>query len=361
MAYLQFLSGGRDQEIQVLDDGASLTVGSGEGAHVKVDDPGVEGEHCKVYPAEGSFWLQDLCGQTVLRMRRMQPQSTEGLQDKDVFILGRTFVKFWVEEPASGGGGGGGADPAELEAAKEAEASAKAELESAKAELESAKAELESAKAELGSAQEALEGAKGEAESLKEQVESLEGAKGEAEQRAQAAEGERDEKVRELEQALEQAKLDAEVEVEAAQTRAAQELEQAKEAVAAETESMREALTASRAALEVLKQREELLRSAAQGEAPTIARAMEALGLPDAAVGSVEAAIEAEAERRALARMGGPVVPLRGLRAPGSGEELEASFRAAQERARQVEVARTLGLHELSEDELEALRAEARS
>jgi DNA repair exonuclease SbcCD ATPase subunit len=70
-----------------------------------VSDPEVAPSHCQVYPAQGNYWLQDLgAGQTFLNMQRLGGE-TDGLNVNDVFIMGRTFVRFLETAPASGGAG----------------------------------------------------------------------------------------------------------------------------------------------------------------------------------------------------------------------------------------------------------------
>src|SRR5687767_9434736 len=133
MAYLQILNGTRELQVEELNPQASLVVGSGDEAHIRVTDAGVEGRHCQVYPAQNAFWLQDLgAGNTILHMKRLKG-TTEGLKQGDIFILGQTFLKFWNEKPPEGGGGAApaassasGGSPAEVAALKRELAAAQA-------------------------------------------------------------------------------------------------------------------------------------------------------------------------------------------------------------------------------------------
>src|SRR5688500_14218934 len=154
MAYLQILNGSRELQVEELNPAASLVVGSGDEAHIRVTEPGVEGRHCQVYPAQGAFWLQDLgAGNTILHMKCLKG-TTEGLKQGDIFILGQTFLKFWSEKPPEGGGGAapvsastGGAAPAEVAALKR-------ELTAAQAEVQKLQAEAQKASEKAGKASE---------------------------------------------------------------------------------------------------------------------------------------------------------------------------------------------------------------
>jgi FHA domain/Prokaryotic RING finger family 1 len=90
---LQFLCGPRDQESEDLHPTASLLLGKGPKAHIQVPDPEVMEEHCVVYPAEGSYWLQDLGqGFTVVGGQRLSADSVR-LEPGEVLIVGRTYLK----------------------------------------------------------------------------------------------------------------------------------------------------------------------------------------------------------------------------------------------------------------------------
>ncbi|RMG12711.1 MAG: FHA domain-containing protein [Planctomycetota bacterium] len=328
MAFLQFLSGARDQEFEPLNDSASLVLGSGPEAHLRCPDPGVEAKHCTIYPAQGSFWLQDLgAGMTVFNMQRMAG-STQPLKPGDVFIVGRTYVKFWAEKPAQPGGGGG--DPAALQAVQTELAAAQERASRLEAELAQAsdlRARLEAAEQRTGALEAELATAKQSAE--------------EAAARASA-----------LEDELAAAKADAEGQIRAAREEA--ERERAEQ---------QEALEATRAALEALREQAEAaafdaLRAAASDS--DLAAALDALRVPDALRRRLEEAIRADIEREVLRRVEGPVVPVRGLRIEGLDRDLEAELRAVRRRVAQVEAARSLGLAELPAEELERLLELAR-
>ncbi len=80
-----------------LNPSASLVLGSGPEAHIRI--PGLQPKHATVYPAQGSYWLQDLgTGVTIHGMRRLQ-DSVVLLESSDVVILGTTYVQFWSNTP----------------------------------------------------------------------------------------------------------------------------------------------------------------------------------------------------------------------------------------------------------------------
>ena len=99
MAQLQFLSGPRDQERVDLNPSASLVIGRGEGAHIDLgEDEAAEPQHAAIYPADGAFWLQDLgAGITIVDLKRLA-STTAQLHDRDVFIVGGTYLKLWLED-----------------------------------------------------------------------------------------------------------------------------------------------------------------------------------------------------------------------------------------------------------------------
>jgi FHA domain len=399
MGFLQFLSGSRDQEFQELNPSASLNLGSAEGSHIHVPDPGVDGTHCTIYPAQGQFWLKNEGRKTILNLQGMQPQATAGLTDGMVFIVGSTFVKFWVEKPAGAGGGaapaaaaaGGGADPAELEQLKKQLAAAEAEVEqmrgqsgSAGQELEAARAESERLKGELEQVQaqvtELTEG-KTEAERTTQRLQGeIDGAKESAEREASEARAEAEKAKTDAEEQVTKAKADAEEQVTKAKTDAEEQVAkaqaeaeeqvaqakaeaeqartEAREEAERSTQQAREALEASQHALDGLKDRADALckdRVAALAEPSDLQAALEALKLPEAVRVRLEEAVASQVDREVLRRMSGPVVPLRGLRAPGSDDDLEGELRAAREREQRIGLARTLGLHELEASDLDRL------
>ena len=99
MACIQFLNGSRAEELVELNPAATVIVGSAHDVHIQVTDPDVVGSHCQLYPAEGSYWLQDLGeGFTVLNAARLASTAV-GLRPYDVFIRGKTFLRFLAEPP----------------------------------------------------------------------------------------------------------------------------------------------------------------------------------------------------------------------------------------------------------------------
>jgi DNA repair exonuclease SbcCD ATPase subunit len=393
--YLQFLNGGRDQQAEELNAAASLVVGSGDEAHIRLSDGGVEGRHCQVYPGQGTFWLQDLgTGSTILHMKRLKG-TTEGLKDKDIFIVGTTFVKFWADKPPAGGGGGAspaaaapsapGVNPAALEAAKREVQAARDEaakeksaaqartgklegdLEKARSDADSSKRELEASKRELETSKREVESTKRELESTKAAVTRVEGERDEAAGKRRAleeAQSELQERTSAAEAAVGKAKADAAAEVEKAKADAAAELQKARADVAAEAAELRAATDASRGALEALKGREEARGRdplAALAAPSDLAKLFDALALPDVLRRRLDDAVRTEVDREALRRAAGPVVPLRGLRVPGTDQDVEALLGAAKVREAQVDAARSLGLHGLEAAELERLLELARA
>ena len=75
---------------------------------------------------------------------------------------------------------------------------------------------------------------------------------------------------------------------------------------------------------------------------------------------ALEAAVDSEIDRQVLRRSEGPVVPLRGLRLPGTDRDAEAEIRAIRQRGEQIEAAKSLGLAGLEGEELERLLELAR-
>jgi len=149
MAWIQFVSGSRDQDVVELNDTASLILGSSPESHIQVEDPDVAPKHCQIYFGRDSYWVQDLGqGRTVLDMKRLQGE-TKSFRQGNVLIVGRTYIKFWgVEPPAlsSGPAAGSGAGPVTDDpAATQALAAAQQEAEDVRAELEAARAKAEAA------------------------------------------------------------------------------------------------------------------------------------------------------------------------------------------------------------------------
>lgn len=402
MACLQFLSGSRDQDIQELSEAGSLTLGSAAAGpgQITVTDQGVADQHCRIYLAQGNWWLQNLNPDTVLGKARVKPNEIRQLPDRTVFIVGSTYVKFWATRPPGGAGpsgsgviSGSGADPAALEAAKRELEQAKAEVErlrgqgssaadGARRELEAAKGELQAAKRDADEQRRAAETAHGELREmegklaeLRKQLAAESKAREEAEGKHHQTEAEltrtradAETKVKEAEKKaqaqVEEEKQAAQARVAEAEKRAGDELEQARAKLQGEQDEMRAALAADRAACEALRGREEALsrdRLDALRRGSDLQRALEALELPEGLRRRLEAAVETEIDREALRRVQGPVVPLRGLRVPGVERDLESELRTARQQSEQADLARKLGLHQLEPAALERLLEAARS
>ncbi len=360
MPFLQFFSGGRDQEFVELNPAGGSVIGNNPEAQVQCNDPGVMPNHCQVYQGDGKWWLRDGgAGSTVMKMRRIGPNNPPEivpLTPGEVFIVGPTYFKFWLEKPA---GGGGGADPAALEAAQAETAQAQEELATLQAELDSLKTSgadaviaLETAQGELAKAQGEVEGLRGELESAQAEHEAtraeLAGAKAETEAAKTEAEA---------------AKSAHEAELESAKDEASKLAEEATEAARAERAEVEEALAASRGALEGIRAEldaapSDPLAAAVDSDLHAI---LDSLGLEDGLRRRLATAIAAEADREALRRVQGPVVPLRGLRVPGLDVDLEGALRRVRARNEQVARVRELGLDSLEESELERLLELARS
>lgn len=370
MPFLQFLSGARDQAFDELLASGSMVIGSGPEAQIQCSDTGVSPAHCQVYLADGKWWLADMgAGSTVMQMRRLGASGTPGtvpLAPGTVFIVGGTYVKFWAERPPEGGGGGGGGDPAALEAAQGEAAQAKTELESSQSQLRTAQAELESTKAGGADAASALQNAQGDVEASKADLDAcrgeLETAKGETEtarSELAAAQGE----IATAKTEQEAAQASHETELQAAKEAAEQAASEAEATSAASRAEVESALAASRGALEGLQAEIEAgptdsLAAAADSDLQAI---LETLGLDDGLRRRLETAIAAEADREALRRVEGPVVPLRGLRVPGLDLDLEGALRRVKARNEQVALVRELGLDGLDESEVSRLMELARS
>ncbi len=368
--FLQFLNGSRDQQVEELNPAASLVIGSGDDAHIRVVEPGVEGRHCQVYPAQGAFWLQDLgAGNTILHMKRLKG-TTEGLKAGDIFILGQTFVKFWTERPAVGAAAPASTAPAD---------GGGAALEAAKKELQAAKAQAGELEDQLAAAKQEAQAAADEASRAQADAERERAGREEAERARDALAGEKqalEQKVAELEGDVERARADAEAQaskareeaeaqVAAARADAEAELARGREALEREQAEGKAALEATRAELAALRAEQEArgrdrLTSLVDG-AGDLRAWVEALGLDHTARVRLEAALEDTVTREALRRAAGPVVPLRGLRVPGCDRDLEAELGAARRAGERAAAARSLGLHDLDASELERLLEAARA
>lgn len=364
MAFLQFLSGSRDQQFEELHATASNFLGAAaEGNQIQLEDPGISPQHCQIYPSDGKYWLKDLGhGSTVIKMRRIGPNNppdTVPLEPGAVFILGQTYVKFWAEKPAGGGEGGGGADPAALSAAQERVSALEAELEAAQA-SEGQVGELQQ---QLDAAKQAHEGTQQQLSALEEQLAEAQREAGETKQQLEEAQLAQQESEQEAKQAAEQAKQEAERALEEAKQEAERAIEEAKQEAERAASESEAALDAARAALSGLeayaqvRQRDSLQIALEPGDLQAI---LEAIAPSQALRDRLEQAVEAEVTREVLRRSEGPVVPLRGLRLAESERDLEAEVRAVKRHAEQVACARDLGLGELEPDELQRLLTLAR-
>lgn len=113
MPFLQILSGERADELFELHPSASLVVGTGPEAHIRLPDSRMGVSHCQVFPAQGSYWLRDMGqGPTVSNLRRVAANETARLAVRDILIVGHTFMRYLEERPAAAGPKG--ADPADL-------------------------------------------------------------------------------------------------------------------------------------------------------------------------------------------------------------------------------------------------------
>ena len=354
MPFLQFFSGGRDLEIVELSSSGGTVIGNNPEAQVLCNDAGVMANHCQVYQGDGKWWLRDGgSGSTVMQMRRIGPNNPPEivpLTPGEVFIVGQTYIKFWLEEPASASGGG--ADPAVLEAAQGELATLQIELDSLKASGADAVIALETAQGELAKTQGEVEALRGELEAAQAEHETTRGELEAAKAGAEASKAE-----------AEAAQSAHEIELQFAKDESSRLAEEAAEAARAERAEIEDALAASRGALEGF--RAELdeapidpLVAAADSDLHAI---LDSLGLDDGLRRRLATAIAAEADREALRRVQGPVVPLRGLRVPGLDLDLEGALRRVRARNEQAARVRELGLDSLEESELERLLELARS
>lgn len=367
MPFLQFFSGQRDQEIVELNPAGGTVIGNNPEAQIQCSDAGVMANHCQVYQGDGKWWLRDGgSGSTVMQMRRIGPNNPPEivpLAPGEVFIVGQTYFKFWLEKPAGGGGGG---DPAALEAAQAEATQAREELEALKAEHENLKSSgadassaLETAQGELAKTQGELESLRGELTTAQGEHETLRGELETAKGEAEAAKAE----LESAQAALESAKTEHEAALQSAKDEASKAAEEAAEAARAERAEIEDALAASRGALEGIQAELEAapsdpLAAAADSDLHAL---LDSLGLDEGLRRRLATAIAAEADREALRRVQGPVVPLRGLRVPGLDLDLEGALRRVQTRNEQLARVRELGLDSLEESELERLLELARS
>ncbi|MCA8924045.1 MAG: hypothetical protein KDD82_19705 [Planctomycetes bacterium] len=384
MACIQFLTGSRDQQFEELDPAATLTLGSSDqGVEIRVTDPGVEPQHCRIYPGNGQFWLQANSAATIVNMARTAKGSTVPLPDRAVFIVGQaTYIKFWTQRPAatsgsgSGSGAVGGADPAALTKLQGELAASRTELEQLKAasgQAEELRRTLEAAQAEAEAAKKKASELEAQEQALRDEVSQAQARATELEQQAEAAKRDAEEQVaqakREADERCQTIQSEAEAKQSAAQEKADaavreaeeardREIAAAKERAEQEQEELRSALEASRANLRALRMREDALsrdRLADAQSGSDLAAALAALDLPEAMRSRLEAAVEAEVDRKVLVRFEGAVVPLRGLRVPGVELDLEAHLRSLRQRAQQERTLAELGVDDLTPEELERL------
>src|SRR5581483_11804525 len=95
-------------------------------------------------------------------------------------------------------------------------------------------------------------------------------------------------------------------------------------------------------------------RRAALRDGSDLAKALEALALPDALRDRVAQAFRDEVDREVLSREG-PVVPVRGLRCPSCDCDLDGELTRLKTRRKQKDALRSLGVSELSQDDVKSL------
>lgn len=388
MSFLQFVTGSRSQEFVELNPTASLIVGSSSSAHIQLHDPDVQQQHCRIYPAQGAFWLQDLGqGFTILNMKRLSNE-TEGLRANDVFIVGRTFIKFWAEKPPATGGGGG-ADPAELETARRRVSQLEAELEQARA----SSAGQQQGAERVQMLMKALGEKDAELDEVRAKMEAIESWKNKGDQKVGNLEAElvdsrqqmellaqdvldREEQLTslrtDLEKERESSRMNArrlEVELEDVKAHAQKEVERVwNEATAkgreegrgealpklketeGELKEMRATLEATRAALESLGVARPAETIAAGGS--PLQEALAALGLEPAQQQRLMAALSGEIDRESLRRFAGPALAW----SEGTPErDLPGELRGLRRRNQRVDVAMTLDPNELVARQLKGI------
>lgn len=153
MAYLLILTGQRADDVVELNPAATLSLGSSTEAHIQLPQADVAAIHAQVYPAQGSYWFQDLGeGHTSINMDPLA-NATHVLRAHDVLALGRTFVKFVTEPPHAHGGVDRseelGARDREIEQLRERVAQLEAKNGELGGELERAREQVEEVRAEL--------------------------------------------------------------------------------------------------------------------------------------------------------------------------------------------------------------------
>ena len=153
MAYLLILTGQRADDVVELNPAATLSLGSSSEAHIQLPEADVAATHAQVYPAQGSYWLQDLGeGSTYINMDPLA-NATQVLRAHDVLALGRTFVQFVTERPHAQGGVDRsreiGARDREIEQLRERVARLAAKNGALGGELDRAQVQVEQLRAEL--------------------------------------------------------------------------------------------------------------------------------------------------------------------------------------------------------------------
>ncbi|RMG19006.1 MAG: FHA domain-containing protein [Planctomycetota bacterium] len=373
MAWLQFLSGERADDFVELNPTATLIIGSAPDAHIQLRDPEIAPQHCQVYPAQGAYWLRDLGqGMTVHGLHRLV-QETEGLRDHDVFILGRTFVRFCAQPPrGASGGSGAGADPAALEAAQRELAALRAEVDRLRAWGSKGEELTESLSEKLREAKERLEKARRQLNERDEEIERLRAERGAAdkesarlEERLSEAVGELRElrgKSAELEAALEEkeraleasrkeretARVDAKrlaVELDLLERRSAEAVEETR--VGAEERLAEERRRAELLAERLAAAEEALTRLGVAPTAPVASTPLASKGwralleefpLDPPLRAALEEAISAAVEAEALRRYAGPDLRWDD---PASAEQVQRA-RALRQRGERVALALAL-------------------
>ncbi|MFK7991234.1 MAG: hypothetical protein AB8I08_34780 [Sandaracinaceae bacterium] len=99
MAYLVILTGQRVDDVVELNPGATLTIGSDPTAHIHVPDSHVAPVHGQVYPAEGSYWFQDVGqGYSLVNLDPLA-NNAHALRANDGMALGRAFLTYVLDAP----------------------------------------------------------------------------------------------------------------------------------------------------------------------------------------------------------------------------------------------------------------------
>lgn len=383
MSYLQILTGPRGDEVIELNSTATLIVGSAPDAHIQLPDSDVTPNHCQVYPAQGSFWLQDLGqGSTVLNMRRLTGE-IEGLKPLDVIIVGRTFLRFLAQAPAAASGSGshtgaavgGGEDSAALAAAQSEIAALKEEVDQLRnwhskgealsstltEKLREAKDRLEKVRRQLSERDDEIHELRQERARMEKRLVEVQKDLANSEEKSKGISGE----VAKLKAALqtheselettrkgrETARVDAkrlQVELGILESQAKQELQNTKSAAenrVTELEetlvTVRQTLEASRQALEALGVQRPADESPLESSGPGLAETLDALDVPHDQRRRLEDALTARIDSEALRRFSGPLLT---WDRPIEAAKLEADLRALRTRTEKVDLALSMGV-----------------